>query len=205
MKTGLQLASMRRIAEKISKKLKEDNDVVGVILTGSVVTGRIHEESDIDLIVVTNFLRNQLPPHRIQEVEGFHVEISYTSIESFLHTFDDEQYRDDSAWFGANFCLQSLRDGLIMEDPYKELAKWNEKALRWQWRPSEIQLLFIQSNSSLDACQDRLEKGDTFAALVTLRDAFTPFSSALMMRLNLPSYWRPKDQSLQIPKLNIYI
>ena len=40
-----------------------------------------------------------------------------------------------------------------------------------------------------------------FAALVTLRDALTPLSSALMMRLDLPSYWRPKDQSLQVPQL----
>ena len=202
MKGGRQLARMRNVAEKVSKELAENENVVGVVLVGSVASGRIHGKSDIDLIVVCNAPQKQQPSYQLQEAEGFQLEIHYTSIEHFQHTFDDEQYRDKgSAWFPANFSLQMLREGMILHDPNGKLALWRDRALQWRWRFSEIQPLFVQAKSLLDASKDRLEKGDVFAALVTLRDAFTPFSSALMMRLNLPSYWRPKDQSLQIPKL----
>lgn len=197
-----QLNRMRKIAVEVSKELAEDKNVVGVVLGGSVVSGQIHDESDIDLIVVSNLPQKQLPLYLLREKEGFQLEIHYTSIEHFYHTFEDEQYRNTGGtWFSANFILQIIRHGMILQDSDGKLTQWKEKALQWQWRSSEIEPKFVQSKSLLEASKDRLGKGDTFASLVLLRDAFTPFSSALMMRLNLPSYWLPKDQSLQVPKL----
>lgn len=193
---------MRKAANEVSERLAENGDVVGVILVGSVASGEIHEKSDIDLIVISNLPRKRLPSSEFRAIDDFQVEIHYNSAKHFRHTFDDEQYRDEgSAWFSANFCLQTLRDAVILQDKEGRLSAWKEKALLWRWRSSEIQPVFAQSRSLLQASEDRLEKGDKFAALVTLRDAITPLSSALMMRLNLPSYWRPKDQSLKVPQL----
>ena len=193
---------MRKAAKEVSGKLAENGDVVGVLLVGSVASGEIHQKSDIDLTVISSLPRKRLPSSEFRAMDSFQLEIHYNSAEHFQHTFDDEQYRDKgSAWFSANFCLQTLRDGVILQDKEGRLSAWKEKALLWRWRSSEIQPRFAQSRSLLQASEERLEKGDKFAALVTLRDAITPLSSALMMRLNLPSYWRPKDQSLKVPQL----
>ena len=197
-----QLTRMRRVAQEVSEELAKNKDVVGVILVGSVASGKTHEKSDIDLIVISNLPKKRLPSSEFRAIEDFELEIHYNSAEHFQHTFDDEQYRDKGfAWFSANFCMQTLRDGMILQDTEGRLSAWKEKASIWRWRSSEIQPLFAQSRSLLQASQDRLEKGDKFAGLVTLRDAITPLSSALMMRLDLPSYWRPKDQSLEVPQL----
>lgn len=193
---------MRSVAEKISKEIVDSGNIVGVVLVGSVSSGDIHEKSDIDLIVVHSAPQKQLPSSQFQEFEGLMIEIHHNSVEHLEHTFDDEQYRNkEGAWFSANFGLQMLHDGLILQDPSGKLGLWREKALQWKWYSSEIQPLFSQSKSLLDAAENRIEGGDRFAALVLLRDALTPFCSGVMMRLGLPSYWRPKDQSLQVPLL----
>jgi len=197
-----QLTRMRSVAEKISKEIVESGNIVGVVLVGSVSSGDIHEKSDIDLIVIHRTPQKQLPSSQFREFEGLMIEIHHNSVEHLEHTFDDEQYRNKGgAWFSANFGLQMLHDGLILQDPSGKLGLWREKALQWKWRSSEIQPLFSQSRSLLDAAENRIAEGDGFAALVLLRDALTPLSSAVMMRLGLPSYWRPKDQSLQVPLL----
>jgi len=46
------LQNMRDCAKRISKSMTHDDEVSAVLLFGSVYTGNIHPESDLDLVIV---------------------------------------------------------------------------------------------------------------------------------------------------------
>ncbi len=52
MEDSDRLARMRQLAYESSDELIEEKGVVGVLLYGSTVPGKIHERNDVDIVVV---------------------------------------------------------------------------------------------------------------------------------------------------------
>ncbi|MEM4247797.1 MAG: hypothetical protein QXH80_00880 [Candidatus Nanoarchaeia archaeon] len=74
------LKQLRRIAKQVIGDLKEDNSTLAIMLKGSCVTGRVWEESDVDL---ARIVKGKDRDVYWRFVEGVRVEISDISVKTW--------------------------------------------------------------------------------------------------------------------------
>ena len=81
---------LRRIAVKLSNDISNNPSVIGVLLAGSVAKGRVHNKSDIDLIVIHegSFIKD------VMFIKSFKVEVWKYPVEVFRDHFENEKTRN---------------------------------------------------------------------------------------------------------------
>jgi len=189
------LQQMRNLALSLCKNLMQEEHAIGALLFGSVVSGKIHEKSDLDLAIVYNIdapnMREGKEERRVNEVN---VEIWRYSASHFAHTFEDEKLRSrPDTWMWASLWVEIMKNCEILEDPTNKLAEWKEKAHKWKWRQSEINPVWNQAEENLQTSRTHLAKQDLFASLLCLRESMTCLAAAHIMKHNLIPSFRPKE------------
>lgn len=191
---------MRELALSLCGNLMLEKHAIGAFLFGSVVTGNIHEKSDVDLAIVYDVdatdLRWGKEERRINDIR---VEVWRYSASHFVHTFEDEKLRDKpDTWMWASLWIELMQNGEILADPTGRLARWRKKAQRWKWRESEINPVWNQARENLQVSEKCLARRDLFASLLCLRESMTCLAAAHLMKHNLIPSFRPKDLCAKI-------
>ena len=178
-----------KFARDIARDLVE-KEVVGAILFGSFAKGVVDEMSDLDLALIVE------GEGGLKEVvvEDLKVEVWEYNLKHFLHTFEDEEYRDrEDSWFLTSLWIKILREGVILEDPRGILSKWRERALKWRWRREEIVPVVDRAKKCIAVAKRTSSRGELFKGIVAIRDSFYNLTIAYVMALNRIPSIRPKD------------
>ena len=178
-----------KFARDIVRDLVE-KEVVGAILFGAFAKGVVDEMSDLDLALIVE------GEGGLKEVvvENLKVEVWKYDLKHFLHTFEDEEYRDrEDSWFLTSLWIKILREGVILEDPRGILSKWRDKALKWKWRRGEIVPVVDRAKKCIAVAKRSSSRGELFKGIVAIRDSFYNLTITYVMTLNRIPSIRPKD------------
>ncbi len=186
---------MRELALSLFKNLMLEKHAIGAFLFGSVVTGNVHEKSDVDLAIIYDEGATDLRwGKEIRKINDIRVEVWRYSAKRFAHTFEDEDLRNKpDTWMWASLWVEFMQNGEILADPTGRLAKWRKKAQRWKWRESEINPAWNQVKENLQVSERCLARRDLFASLLCLRECMTCLVAAHLMKHNLIPSFRPKE------------
>lgn len=197
------LRQMQALAAKQCEESMKEKHAIGVFLFGSLASGDIHKESDIDLAVVYNTVAADIQVGKEErKVDGFRLEVWRYPIKPFINTFEDEKLRDKAdTWMWTGLWIEAMQNGVILADPTRRLADWKAKAKQWKWRQSEIKPAVKQAENNVNAAQRYLTKQDAFSSLICLREAATCLSAAYVMKHGLIPSFRPKDLSQKLSLL----
>ena len=180
---------MRKIAVKLSKEFSSNPSVIGILLSGSVALGKVHEKSDIDLIVIHDgsFRKD------VKFIEGFKVEIWNYPMDVFRDYFESERLRNrEDTWMWAGLWINLLKNSIILFDRQNLLHDWKWKAQNWNWTIKEINGAVNYSIKNLNVTRNFLSK-NSFFSLISIRDASYCLCSAYLMIFNRIPSIRPKD------------
>lgn len=194
MWNGERLRKMRKLAYKLSNDLINEKNAIGVLLYGSIVSGRIHERSDVDIATIYDADESTYPLREEKFLEGIRVDIWRYPISEIIHTFEDEQYRGKTnSWVKTSLFVELMRSCQIMKDPHGKLAEWKDKAKEWLWKDNEINPVLDQFRDHLLLLKEVLAEKDQFGALLCLRDTTALLVCICLMKHNMVPTWMPKD------------
>jgi len=200
MNKAAKLKQMRELASKQCAELMKEKYAIGAFLFGSIASGEIHEESDIDLAVVYNTVAADIQVGKDErKIEGLRLETWRYPIAPFMNTFEDEKLRNKpDTWMWTGLWIEAMQNGVILADPTQRLAEWKAKAKHWKWRQGEIEGAVKQTGDNVNAAQHHLTSGNAFYSLICLREALTCLSAAHVMKNGLIPSFRPKDLSQKL-------
>jgi hypothetical protein len=186
---------MRELAASQVQELMKEKYAIGAVIFGSVASGDIEQESDIDLMIVYNTVAVDIKVGKEEKKIGdVRLEVWRYPIAPFVETFENEKLRSKpDTWMWTSLWIENMQTGLIMADPTKRLAKWKEKAKEWKWRENEIQPVAKQAEDNLHVSEHFLAEQKSFEVLICLREALTCLAAAQVMRHGLIPSFRPKD------------
>jgi predicted nucleotidyltransferase len=189
------LQQMRELAASQVKELMKEKYTIGAVIFGSVASGDIDQESDVDLMIIYNTIAADIKVGKEEKKIGdVQVEIWRYPIAPFLETFENEKLRSKpDTWMWTSLWIENMQTGLIISDPTKRLAKWKEKAKEWKWRENEIQPATKLAEDNLQASESFLAEQKPFEALICLREALSCLAAAHVMNYGLIPSFRPKD------------
>ncbi len=194
MENSERLKKMRRLAYRLSNDLINEKYAIGVLLYGSVVSGKIHGKSDIDIATIYDGDGDAYPLHEEKVLESIKLDIYRYPISSFIHTFEDDQYRGKTdSWTKTSLNVQLMRSCEIIKDPQSKLNEWKAKANEWSWRENEIKPLMDRSYDAMFLLKEVLAKKEEFNTLLCLRDIIALLVCICLMKHDLIPAWTPKD------------
>jgi len=185
---------MHDLAYRLSNDLINEKCTIGVVLYGSMVSGKIHEGSDIDIATIYDAKDGAYPLHEQKVLEGIKLDIYRYPIGNFIHTFEDGQYggKTDS-WTKTSLCVQLMRSCEILKDPQGKLHKWKVKANEWSWRENEIKPLMDRAEDAMLLLREVLARKEEFNILFCLRDMVALLACIYLMKHDMIPVWTPKD------------
>jgi hypothetical protein len=177
-----------------------EKNAIGAFLFGSVVTGNIHEGSDVDLAVVYDVdAKNLREGRERRKINDVTVEVWRYSANHFVHTLEDEKLRNKpDTWMWASLWIEYMQKGEILADPTGRLREWRKKAQKWKWRQTEIGPVWTQAKENLRVSEKCLARQDLFGSLLSLRESMTCLAVAHLMKHNLIPSFRPKELCAKI-------
>jgi predicted nucleotidyltransferase len=189
------LRQMRELASSQIPELMKEKYAIGAVIFGSVASGNINPESDVDLMVVYNTVAADIKVGKEEKRIGdIRLEVWRYPIAPFIETFENEKLRSKpDTWMWTSLWIENMQTGLIVADPTKRLAKWKEQAKVWKWRDNEIQPATKQAENNLHFSERFLDEQKPFEALICLREALTCLAAAEVMKHVLIPSFRPKD------------
>lgn len=195
MKKEVRLQQMRSLALNLCDNLIQEKFAIGAFLFGSVVTGKIHEKSDVDLAIVYDTdISNMREGKEERIINDIRFEVWRYSISHFVQTFEDEELRNrPDTWMWASLWVEYMQKGEILADSTGRLSEWKRKAQKWKWRQSEVNPVWNKAKENLQASEPYLAKQDLFSSLLCLRESMTCLAAAHIMKLNLIPSFRPKE------------
>ncbi len=200
MGKATRLKQMQKFAAKQCAELMKEKYAIGAFLFGSVASGDVHEESDIDLAVVYNTIAADIKVGKEEKkINGVRLEIWRYPIAPFMNTFEDEKLRDKpDTWMWTGLWIECMQNGVMLADLTRRLADWKAKARQWKWRQTELEGAVKQAKDNLDATKNHLAERKVFHSLICLREALTCLSAAYIMKHGLIPSFRPKDLSQKL-------
>lgn len=183
-----QLQKMRIIANRIADENKKHKEVCAVLLFGSVATGNIHPQSDIDLIIVKDLEEQRIQRHQ-PSINGINVDQWVHSLTLYTRLIN-QNWRPDEMFFYSLF-LNILQNCEILYDKESQFNEYRESALEWKW--SEECKEFIQGKY-YNAIQGlRASDITLFETLIYLRKIVLLDTCKLLLDLGKPISNRNKD------------
>ncbi len=121
------LKALRKIAQNICEELVRDRrDIIAVLVVGSVARGNVHEESDIDMCVLTK--EGDKPKREFMSKSGFKADIVYVPLKLWM----ERLWRDIGSMWEIN--VSNILDSIVLYDPTglvkrikKEFSKYPEE------------------------------------------------------------------------------
>ena len=131
---------MRTIATNIAQNNKKQDDTNAVLLLGSVSTGNIHPESDLDIVVIKN-QEKPLIQRKQSTIDEIEIDLWEHSTYYYERLFKQDWKPDEM--FLYSLFLNILQTCDILYDKNSKFIEYQKMALRWEW--SESCKDFIQS------------------------------------------------------------
>lgn len=125
--------------EDLMMELKSDTKVKGVLLTGSYAYGKPNEDSDIEIVCITNDSSDAFDPDRMYH--GVSTEIFYNSLEKIRNTHWKkaiEEGHGDCVHFWAYGKIVYDKDGTVQKLQEEARKLWlkgppDKQAWTWRW------------------------------------------------------------------------
>ena len=181
------LVKMRTIANRIADENKHE-EVRAILLFGSVATGNIHPESDIDIVVIRDIEDQRMQRHQ-PKINGINVDQWDHPLSVYTNLFE-QSWRPDEMLLYSLF-LNILQNCEILYDPESRFCEYRDSALEWAW--SEECKAFIQGKYE-DAIQGlRASDLTLFETLIYLRKIVLLDTCKLLLDTGRPVSNRNKD------------
>ncbi len=99
------------LAERMVERLKDDSNVLAVLVYGSVATKTVSKESDIDLLLLVKEIPEGVDMFGVQRtsIDGVPVDLAFRTVEQVSHQIDYEA----GSWYTSSVMLNSS----ILYDP----------------------------------------------------------------------------------------
>jgi len=157
----------KRIAKKEAERLSGAQDVLCVLLRGSLFRGRLARGCDIDLVLITRATRKK----EIIHSDGFDIDCRYYPLDSVASGVQDGdvqmiEHVMNSEFLAGDSDVHTKLRKIIDEAPFRQLS---------------IRFLGRATHRMNDA-QDEIEYGDHEAAVMTAREAMTLLANAILLR-----------------------
>ena len=177
---------------KFVSRESQDKEVLGIAVFGSFAKGKLHEDSDIDILLLKD---GGLYARRIEEVDGLNLEVYSAPIEIFtlpLHCGENLLF--------DMFRLQVLRSGKIIYDPRGLLEQLRIKVCTSRIPSSYVEKTLEKVNAKIRCAEDLLRTGRLRLAESEILSASIDAARALLLNENVPEINTPR---LFLPHLRI--
>jgi len=124
---------MRKIAKSIAQDSRKQDDVEAVLLGGSVASGNIHPESDIDIVVIKKQDKPQIR-RKQSTIEDIEIDLWEHSTNYYEKLFKQDWKPDEM--FLYSLFLKILQTCEILYDKNSKFIKHQKMALQWKWSES---------------------------------------------------------------------
>lgn len=186
------LQKMENLAWKISDERKGEEDVIAVLLFGSVAKGNVHPESDIDIVIVKDS-----EEHLIRRNESF---MGGIKIELWEHSCSFYERLFKREWQPKQMFLYSLPLNILQEckvlyDRESKFEKFKKNAMKWNWPQNCKEFIKDKLRRALDNYKER--DYDKFERLVYLRKLFLLDTCRRLLDIGKPVSIRNKDYYLK--------
>ncbi|MBS7635649.1 nucleotidyltransferase domain-containing protein [Candidatus Bathyarchaeota archaeon] len=171
----------------------QNREVLGIAVFGSFAKGKLHENSDIDVLLLKDggiYLRE------IGEVDGLKLEVYRAPIEIFMPPFCGGGGR---ILFDM-FRLQALRTGEIFYDPKRLLGQLRIDAYNSRIPLSYVKEMLNKAHTEINRAEDFLQRGRFQLAEDELFGASINVARALLLNENVPEINTPR---LFLPHLRV--
>jgi|GEM_PF-1324761 predicted nucleotidyltransferase len=183
--------ALNAINEFVSRE-SQDREVLGIMVFGSFAKGKLHEDSDVDILLLKN---GGAYARRMEEVDGLSFEVYRAPIKVFTPPF----HRGERLLFDM-FRLQVLRSGKIIYDPWGILDHLRIEACASRIPASYVEKTLERVNAKIRCAEDLLRTGRLRLAESEILSASTDAARALLLNENVPEINTPR---LLLPYLRI--
>jgi len=125
----------QRIGRELVEKYKSNKNVVGIYFFGSMATGKVKENSDIDIEIIFRKMRKEYELKK-NRIEGVHIDLSCFSLKGFNEEFYKNTHRTYSV-IGKNKIVYDPEG--ILKKAFNYVEKYFNKnpELREFWEEKE--------------------------------------------------------------------
>lgn len=184
------LKRMSNLVENFVLRESQVEGIVGILVFGSFVKGKVRVKSDLDLLVL---MEDSEENSRINKREnGFLLEIYKWPIYLFYKTLLGE--RGDL--FSNAFLFEVMRTGRILYDPERILQKIKRYAQTHKLPYSHMKSLIKKANKSLHLAQNLLKSGELEGAEIEIRKSSEEIARVMLLerdilKINPPKIYLP--------------
>lgn len=182
------LQNMRDVASGIAENRRQYDDVCAVLLFGSVATGDIHPESDLDLVVIKS---QDKPLIKREQTSINGVEVDQWEHSNFYYERLFEQDWNPDEMFLYSLFLNILQNSEILYDRSSKFSEYKERALEWEW--SKECKIFIQDKYNHAIQGLRNLDLTRFETLIYLKKVVLLETCKMLLDLGKPVSNRNKD------------
>lgn len=165
------------LAEKMVERLKDDPNVLAVLVYGSVATKTVSEESDIDLLLLVKEIPEGVDMFGIKRtsIDRVPVDLAFKTVEQVSHQIEYEA----GSWYASSVMLNSL----ILYDPDGVAEAFRAKILdtRDEHREFIFNCLLEDARTYPDKINQCIELGDHRGAAYLSRLVFDSLVQIMFM------------------------
>jgi len=180
------LERMSGLIEDIVRRKSRDAGVVGILVFGSFVSGKVRMTSDLDLLVVREDIEEWSRTRRREK--GILLEIHTWPLKLFGKPFLGEIGDPLS----DAFRFEVMRTGRILYDPKGILQQFKRYAQTHQLPPSHMKLLVERAHKSLHLAQNLLERKELEGAELEIRKAAEELARVILLEKDVLEINPPK-------------
>jgi len=180
------LRRMSNLVKDFVQRESRDEGVVGIVVFGSFVKGKVRGTSDLDFLVVKEDIEEY---SRIKQKEkGILLEIHTWSLKLFGKPFDGEL----GNVFSDAFCFEVMRNGRILYDPKGILQQFKRYARTCRLPYSHIKSLAERAHKSLQLAENLFERRKLEGAEIEVRKAAEELARVLLLERDILEIIPPK-------------
>jgi len=182
---------MKGLAWKIVAERIRDEDIIAILLFGSLTSENIHLKSDLDLVVIRDVYENLMVRDRSVR-EGITIDLWEHSCMFYASLFEKDWQPKEMFWY--SLFLNILQGCEVLHDTDSTFRNYRENAMQWRWPESCKD--FIEDKIG-KALVNYSEDYDKFEKLVYLRKVFLLDTCRRLLDIGKPVSLRNKDYYLK--------
>ncbi|MHA1960850.1 MAG: nucleotidyltransferase domain-containing protein [Candidatus Thorarchaeota archaeon] len=185
-----------RVMRETVKEWKKHDNVMGVVVYGSFVTGNISASSDLDMCVIWD--GSEAPVQLMAEQDGVLLDMSFTTVSAIKEVIEGTP---EDAFLIAEV-IAKFRNARVVHDTDGKLKKWQITASDYVWSDSVIDVIREKAEEELSNASELADQDDIVGAIHELRSALFNIARAVLMKNNVFSIIKPAEVLSEIRMLD---
>ncbi|UCE09895.1 MAG: nucleotidyltransferase domain-containing protein [Candidatus Thorarchaeota archaeon] len=185
-----------RVMRETVKEWKKNDNVVGVVVYGSFVTGSLTASSDLDMCVIWD--SSEAPVQLMAEQDGVLLDMSFATVSAVEDVIEGAP---DDAFLIAEI-IAKFRNARVVHDTDNKLKKWQSVAADYVWSDNVIDIIKEKAEAELSNASELVEKDDIVGAIHELRSALFNIARAVLMKNNVFSIIKPAEVLSEVRMLD---